>query len=65
MTKTLSYTAELEHLISHVLLPVYDKYYRERGQLPPYTCINPNLLKQIKKPKAVARLFQPQNNDTK
>lgn len=59
MSKKLSYTAELEHLIQQVLLPVYDKYYRDKGQLPPYTQINQDLLKQIKKPKAVARLFQP------
>jgi len=59
MTKTLSYVTELEYLIRDVLLPVYDKYYRDRGELPPYTCINQSLLKQIKKPKPVHKLLQP------
>lgn len=54
-----SYVAELEYLITDLLLPIFDKYYRERGVLPEYTSINPQLLKQIKKRKTVAALFKP------
>lgn len=54
-----SYVAELELLITDVLLPVFDKYYRQKGELPHYTDINPDLLKQISKHKKVPALFQP------
>jgi hypothetical protein len=59
MLASQSYVAELEHLITDLLLPVFDKYYRERGLLPEYTRINPQLLKQIKKRKVVPALFKP------
>lgn len=59
MTLNRSYVAELEHLISHTLLPIFDAYYREKGQLPEYTSINQTLLKQIKQRKQIAALFQP------
>ena len=59
-----SYTAELEYLITSLLLPVFDKYYRERGILPEYTKINPQLLKQIKKPKVVPALFKPKEKQS-
>ena len=55
----LSYVAELELLITETFLPVFDKYYRDKGQLPPYTSINPDLLKQIRRHKRVPALFQP------
>lgn len=58
-----SYVQELEYLIINTLLPVFDDYYRQRGELPPYTSINPDLLKQIKKRKSVPRLFMPPQND--
>jgi hypothetical protein len=59
MTLSRSYTAELELLITDTLLPIFDKYYRDHGELPKYTGINPSLLKQIKKCKAVPALFLP------
>jgi hypothetical protein len=59
MTLNRSYTAELELLITDTLLPIFDKYYRDRGELPKYTGINPSLLKQIKKRKVVPALFLP------
>lgn len=37
MTLNRSYVRELEYVIQTVLLPVYDKYYRDKGELPPYT----------------------------
>lgn len=64
MTTTLSYTAELEYLIINTLVPVYNLYYRDRGEIPPYTNINQSLLDQITKTKAVPRLFQPKRNES-
>lgn len=59
MTLSRSYVAELELLILDTLLPVFDKYYREHGELPPYTRINKDLLKQLKRRKQVPALFKP------
>lgn len=61
MTLNRSYTRELEHLISSVLIPVYDKHYREKGQLPPYAQFPKGLLKDIVKPKKECALFKPVN----
>lgn len=57
----LSYAAELELLIKETLLPVFDRYYREKGQVPKYTDINPELLKLVLKEKKVPALFKPVN----
>lgn len=59
MQTTYSYTTELEHLIKDVLLPVFDKYYREKGIVPEYTKIHPEILKQIQRPPQTAALFLP------
>lgn len=59
MTLSRSYVSELELLITDTLLPVYDAYYRERGELPKYIGINPDLLKQVKKRKVVPALLMP------
>lgn len=64
MPATLSYTRELEHLIQDILLPVFDRYYRERGLVPEYTKINPLLLKQIVCKKQTAALFLPPQLNT-
>ena len=61
MTLSRSYTAELELLIADTLLPVFDPYYRDKGIIPPYTRINPDLLKQIKQRRQVPALFKPKN----
>lgn len=62
MTLNQSYTRELEFLIVDVLLPVYDRYYREQGKLPEYTKINADLLRQVVKRKQTPKLFQPKND---
>lgn len=61
MTLSRSYTAELEYLITDTLLPIFDAYYREKGILPQYTKINPDLLKQIKQRRQVPALFKPKD----
>lgn len=64
MTLNRSYTAELELLITDTLLPIFDAHYRGKGQLPPYTDINPELLKQIRKTKSVPALFLPKKKQS-
>ena len=61
MTLSRSYTAELELLITDILLPVFDSYYREKGIVPEYTKINPELLKQLKQRRQTPALFKPKN----
>lgn len=51
----INYTAELEYLIIHTLLPVYYKYHREHSTRPEQ--INENLLKQIKAKRVLPRLL--------
>jgi hypothetical protein len=60
--QTLSYTRELEYVIRDILLPVYDKHYRDRGELPPYTQFPPGILKDVCKPPRVCALFKPKNS---
>jgi len=62
MTISHSYVAELELLITDTLLPIFDKYYRDRGELPSFTGINPELLKQLKKRKVLPALLLPKKN---
>jgi hypothetical protein len=58
-----NYTAELETLILDVLLPVYEQHCRQRGIQSLRSEINPELLKQLRKKKTVARLLMPKIND--
>ena len=58
-----NYTAELEALILDVLLPVYEQHCRQRGIASLRSEINPELLKQLRKKKTVARLLMPKIND--
>jgi hypothetical protein len=58
-----NYTAELEALILDVLLPVYEQHCRQRGIQSLRSEINPELLKQLRKKKTVARLLMPKVND--
>lgn len=58
-----NYTAQLETLILDVLLPVYEQHCKQRGIAPLKSEINPELLKQLRKKKTVARLFQPKVKD--
>jgi hypothetical protein len=61
--QTLSYTRELEYVIKDILLPVYDKHYRDRGELPPYTQFPAGLLKTVCKPPNICALFKPKNSN--
>jgi len=54
----ISYTRELEVLITETLLPVYIAYFTERGLAPDFTNINSDLLKQINLRKQVPALFK-------
>ena len=54
-----SYTLELELLVRDTLMPVFDLYYRERGEVPTYTNISPRLLKELYKPVQTPALFKP------
>ena len=63
MTLNRSYVRELEYVIQTVLLPVYDKYYREKGELPPYTQFPKGLLKEVVKPPKECALFKPKIKD--
>ena len=58
-----NYTAQLEALILDVLLPVYEQHCRARGIASLRSELNPELLKQLKKKKTVARLFMPKVKD--
>jgi hypothetical protein len=60
--QTLSYTRQLEYVIKDILLPVYDKHYRSRGELPPYTQFPQGLLKTVCKPPRTCALFKPKNS---
>ena len=59
MSNSYSYTSELEHLIIHILIPVYEKYCSENNKDNIYEGFNPELLRQIKRKKVVAALFRP------
>lgn len=59
--QTHSYTRELEHLIQNTLLPVYDKYYRDKGVLPPYSQFPRGLLNEVRKPPVICALFKSKN----
>ncbi len=54
-----SYVKELEFLILDQLLPVYIKYYKEKGYNNPLHGINPKLLAEIKKAKKLPALLRP------
>lgn len=62
MSNSYSYTTELEHLIIHTLLPVYERYCKENNIQEAYSGINPELLRQIKRKKVVAALLKPKEN---
>lgn len=64
MTLNHSYLRELEHLVIHTLLPVYEKYERGRGSKNPLADINPELLRQIKAKKQVPVLFKSLEKST-
>jgi hypothetical protein len=63
MTLNRSYTAELEYVIKNVLLPVYDRYYKEKGLVVPVTAFPPGFLKEIKVTRKECALFTPRNTD--
>lgn len=59
-----TYTRELELLILDKLLPVYYKYYNEKGIKPTKLDINPDLLKQIKKKTILPALLRPKEKQS-
>lgn len=59
MSHSSSYTAELEQLIIHVLLPTYEKYCREHDINNMYQGVDPKLIEQLKRKKLVAALLRP------
>jgi|DEB19_MinimDraft_2_1074335.scaffolds.fasta_scaffold03575_9 hypothetical protein len=52
------YIKELETLILETLLPVYERYHRDRGSFNYMNIIDPKLLKQVKVAKVKAKLLQ-------
>jgi len=59
-----TYTRELEVLILDTLLPVYYKYYSQKGIKPTKLDINPELLKQIKKKTILPALLRPKEKQS-
>lgn len=53
------YAAELELLVLDTLLPIYEKYYLNKGILDPLKDIHPKLLSQVKQKKPLAALLRP------
>ena len=58
MSLSFSYVKELEFLIIDKLLPVYEKYYRQKGINNPLADINPDLLTQVRKVKKLPALLK-------
>lgn len=63
MTLNRSYVLELEYVMREILIPVYDKYYRDKGELPPYTQFPKGILKDITKPRKECALVKPKIKD--
>lgn len=59
----ISYTKELEVLITEKLLPIYIAYFTEKGLDPDFTNINSDLLKQINMRKQVPALFKSKSKN--
>lgn len=53
----LSYTQELENLITSTLLPIYEKYHKAEGVVDPLKGIDPKLLEQVKSKKKIPALL--------
>ena len=56
---THTYVLELEELILGELLPIYERYHREKGIKPNFGRIHPDLIKDIKAKKTLPALFKP------
>jgi hypothetical protein len=63
MSKIVNYTAELEHLISNTLLPVYEDYCR-RYPFSPLAKgpVNDDIIREIKQTKDCGALLRPRKN---
>jgi hypothetical protein len=61
---TRNYVMELERLITEELLPVYNKYHKEKGSKPSLTHIHPDLLRDIKTKKNLPALLRPKETQT-
>ena len=56
---TRNYVLELEELILGELLPVYERYHREKGIKPRFGHIHPDLIRDIKTKKKLPALLRP------
>lgn len=56
---THNYVAQLELLILDELLPIYERWHKERDLQVSYKNVHPDLLREIKRKKTVPKLFQP------
>lgn len=61
---TRNYVMELERLITEELLPIYDKYHKEKGIRPSLCRVHPDLLRDIKTKKTLPALLRPKENQT-
>ena len=52
------YIKELETLILEILLPVYERYHKDRGSINYMREIDPKLLQKAKQKKTLAKLLQ-------
>lgn len=59
---TRNYVLELEELILEELLPIYERYHREKGIKPSYKRIHPDLIRDIKQKKTLPALLKPKEN---
>lgn len=59
-----TYTRELEVLILETLLPVYYRYYNEKGVKPSKLDINPDLVKQIRTKTVLPALLRPKEKQS-
>jgi len=53
-----AYISELETLILETLLPVYERYHKDRGSVNYMRAIDPKLMEKAKKKKTIAKLLQ-------
>ena len=58
MQNELTYIQELETLILETLLPVYERYHKDRGSINYMREIDPKLLQKAKQKKTLAKLLQ-------
>jgi hypothetical protein len=63
MTIKRSYVAELEFVILHTLLPIYERYYQSIGKRIPYDELPHDLIKQVYTKKDLPALLKAKKSD--